>query len=435
MLKLLRNRTYLLFWLGQAVSSMGDMVIFVALPVWVFQLTGSKVALGLSFTAGVLPRLLLAPLAGVLVDRWDRRRTMLVSDVLRSIGLVGLLFVDGPGDVNLIYAVSFLNACVSRFYHPAKTALIPRLVGPDNLVQANSLSSVSDSVAQLVGPLLGAALVATGGPNLAVMVDLGSFGVSIVTLTLLGRFMAGTGSAPVRAPGSAGGVLRGLADGIRLAWRTPVIRFLLLTACLAGLAQGALLTLLLPFLTEVLGLSESYFGWAVAADGAGALLGGLFIGLIATRVRPEVIYASSLTVAGLVIALMVKLRLFPLLVGGMLVQGAVGAGVMIATLTILQARVSDHYRGRLHSLWSMTSSIAMVGMMSAGFLADRLGTVAVLTGAAGLAAVGGLGAFATMVRQSAPAGSEDSERPGPAQGRLSAERGAGEPAADSGLAP
>lgn len=428
MLSLFRNRAYLVFWLGQAVSSMGDMIIFVALPVWVFQLTGSKAALGLSFTAGVLPRLLLAPVAGVLVDRWDRRRTMLISDVLRSAGLVGLFFVGGPGDVWLIYAVNFLNACVSRFYFPAKNALIPHLVGPDRLVQANSLSSVSDSAAQMVGPLMGAALIATGGPNLAVTVDLASFGVSIATLVLLGRLLSSTMDAPqVQAAGSVSGVLQGLADGVRLAWRTPVIRFLLLTACLAGLAQGSLLTLLLPFLTEVLGLSEDYFGWAVAADGAGALLGGLAVGLVAARLRPEVLFASGLTVAGLVIALMVKVRLFPLLVGGMVIEGAVGAGVMIATMTILQTRVSDHYRGRLASLWSMTSSIAMVGMMSAGFLADIFGTAEVLMGAAGLAALGGVFAFATMVRVSA--------RPVPAPPSVGEERSAGEPAADSGLAP
>ncbi len=420
MFRLLKERNYLVFWLGQTVSVMGDMVLFVALPVWVYQLTDSKTALGFSFAVNILPRLLLAPIAGVYVDRWDRRLTMIMCDLLRAAALVGLFFVRDAGDVWLVYGVSFFSACVSRFYLPARNALIPDLVGPDRLVTANSLASVSQSAAQLVGPLVGGALVTLGGPGLAVALDLATFLVAALSLSLIdvvGRKAAAAGAGEgdegdagaddrVATTGPTGAtgphprprLSADLVAGLRLAWKTTVLRYLLLTFGIAGLAQGALVTLMLPFLTEVLGLPSDHFGLVVAADGAGALVGGLLVGSLAQRLKPETLYSASLLVAGLVLGLIVAAGDFRWFLGGLVVEGAVGVGAGIATMTILQARVPEEFRGRVHSLWSMTSSVSMVGMMSAGFVADVTGTRLALVGAAALAGFAGLVALMNMGR-------------------------------------
>jgi MFS family permease len=393
----LRERNYLVFWLGQTVSVMGDMVLFVALPVWVYQLTGSKTALGLSFAVNILPRLLLAPVAGVFVDRWDRRLTMIACDLLRAATLVGLFFVRGPGNVWLIYSVSLFSACVSRFYLPARSALIPNLVGPDKLVTANSLASVSQSAAQLVGPLAGGALVTLGGPGLAVALDLGTFLLASLSLSLIdvGREAAAAGPT---GPRPRPRLSADLVAGLRLAWKTTVLRYLLLTFCIAGLAQGALITLMLPFLTEVLGLPSDYFGLVVAVNGVGALAGGFLVGSLAQRFKPETLYSVSLLVSGLVLGLIVAAGDFRWFLAGLVVEGAVGVGAGIGTMTVLQARVPEQFRGRVHSLWSMTSSVSMVGMMSAGFVADVTGTRLALVGAAALAGSAGLVALMTMSR-------------------------------------
>ncbi|HCJ09983.1 MAG TPA: hypothetical protein DHW14_02305 [Clostridiales bacterium] len=189
-----------------------------------------------------------------------------------------------------------------------------------------------------------------------------------------------------------------LVAGLRLAWKTTVLRYLLLTFGIAGLAQGALVTLMLPFLTEVLGLPSDHFGLVVAADGAGALVGGLLVGSLAQRLKPETLYSASLLVAGLVLGLIVAAGDFRWFLGGLVVEGAVGVGAGIATMTILQARVPEEFRGRVHSLWSMTSSVSMVGMMSAGFVADVTGTRLALVGAAALAGFAGLVALMNMGR-------------------------------------
>ncbi|MCL6580293.1 MAG: MFS transporter [Firmicutes bacterium] len=390
----MKERSYLVFWLGQTVSVLGDVVAFVALPVWVYYLTGSKAALGLSFATNVLPRLLLAPVAGVYVDRWDRRRTMITCDLLRAVALAGLFLVRDAGDVGLIYGVNFFNACVSRFYLPARNALIPDLVGTDKLVAANSLASVSESAAQLVGPLLGGVLVTLGGPKSAVALDLVTFllaALSLSSITVKARADGATDRTARR-------VTADLVAGLGLAWKTTVLRYLLLTFCLVALAQGALVTLLLPFLTEILGLPSDYFGVVVAVEGAGALVGGLLVGSLARRLKPETLFASSLLAVGLVLGLIVAAADFGWLLCGLVVEGAVGVGVAIATTTILQARVPEQFRGRVHSLWSMTSSVSMVGMMSAGLVADAIGTRLALVAAGALAALAGLVAFMTMSR-------------------------------------
>jgi len=408
---LVKERNYLVFWLGQTVSVLGDIVAFVALPVWVYYLTGSKVALGMSFAANVLPRLLLAPVAGVFVDRWDRRRTMVVCDLLRAAALAALFLIRDAGDVGLIYAVNFFNACVSRFYLPARNALIPSLVGSDKLVAANSLTSVSESAAQLVGPLVGGLLVTVGGPKSAVALDLATFLLAALSLSLI--------SVRARPDGATGRTARrvtaDLLAGLDLAWKTGVLRYLLLTFCLVALAQGALVTLLLPFLTEVLGLPSDYFGVVVAVEGAGAVVGGLLVGSVARRLRPETLFSTSLLAVGLVLGLIVAADDFGWLLGGLVIEGAVGVGVAIATTTILQARVPEEFRGRVHSLWSMTSSGSMVGMMSAGLVAQAIGTKAALVAAAGLAGFAGVVAFMTMTRRDrahSAAGPRESVAPG-----------------------
>ncbi len=125
MLKLLRQRNFSLLWFGQFISVIGDWVLFIALPFYTYSLTGSVLATGAMFIVSTLPRLVLGSVAGVFVDRWDRKRTMIVADVLRVLLVAMLLFVRSRDWLWLIYASSFLESVVSQFFNPAKSAIIP----------------------------------------------------------------------------------------------------------------------------------------------------------------------------------------------------------------------------------------------------------------------------------------------------------------------
>lgn len=140
-----------------------------------YTLTGSALATGGTFIAESLPSILFGSVAGVFVDRWDRRRTMIASDVLRAILLLGLLTVRSPETVWVVFAVSFAQSTIGQLFGPAKNALIPRLVGEEDLLAANSLSSMGNQLTMLTGPLLGGASLALLGIFSSILVDSASF--------------------------------------------------------------------------------------------------------------------------------------------------------------------------------------------------------------------------------------------------------------------
>ena len=141
----LRKRNFALLWIGQFVSLAGDYMLYVALPFYVFQLTGSVLQTGTMFVAETLPRILFGSFAGVFVDRWNRRWTMIVSDVTRTVILLLLLFVHSQNLLWLVYVVTILQATISQFFTPAVGALTPLLVDEQQLLAANSLESFSRS--------------------------------------------------------------------------------------------------------------------------------------------------------------------------------------------------------------------------------------------------------------------------------------------------
>src|SRR6266540_2998176 len=146
MLRVLRHRAFAVLWLGGLLSLVGDWMLITGIPLVVYQLTGSTLALGAAVAANALPRVLVGSVAGVFVDRWDRRRTMVVCDLLLGLGLLPLLVVRDARDLWLIALVLLWESSVVRFYQPAEGALLPRVVPDDELIAANALNGFSMSV-------------------------------------------------------------------------------------------------------------------------------------------------------------------------------------------------------------------------------------------------------------------------------------------------
>ncbi len=184
MLNLLRNRNFSLLWLGGLISLMGDWALVVALPFEVYQRTGSTLATAGILLASLLPAVLFGSAAGVFVDRWDRRRLMIVVNVALAIALLPLLAVDALG-IWIVYAVLVVAKLLEQLFVPAEVALLPQLVGEDHLVPANSMSSLNRNLARLVGPVVGGAVVAFGGLTAVVVVDAASFLVAAVLIALI----------------------------------------------------------------------------------------------------------------------------------------------------------------------------------------------------------------------------------------------------------
>lgn len=152
MLATLRQRNFALVWFGGLISLTGDWMLIAALPYYVYQQTGSTLATAAMTVVSILPSVFLSSPAGVFADRWDRKRIMVVANVLQMIGVLFLLLVRSGQWLWLVYVVALLQSAIGAFMSPAENALLPRLVDEQHLLSANALNSLNNNLARLLGP-------------------------------------------------------------------------------------------------------------------------------------------------------------------------------------------------------------------------------------------------------------------------------------------
>ena len=197
---LLRRRDFGLLWTGGLISETGDWFLLVGLPVWVFKVTGSSLVTATVFLVGLLPSLVVGPLAGVLVDRWDRRRTLVAVSLAEAAFLLPLLAVDGRDQLWVVYLVMAVEAVLAQLNDPARNALVPSLVPRDDLVGANALIGLNGNLARLVGSPLGGVLVEVAGLPGLVIGDAVSFLLGAALLALVRPGVPASGPAPAARP-------------------------------------------------------------------------------------------------------------------------------------------------------------------------------------------------------------------------------------------
>ena len=389
MLAVLRQRNFALLWAGGLISMLGDWLLFIALPFYIYNLTGSALATGAMFIAETLPILLFGSIGGVFADRWDRKKTMIVADLLRAALLLLLLAVRSPEWLWVIYLVVFVQSSVGQFFNPAKGALIPQLVDEQLLMPANSLNSLGIELTRLIGAPLGGALMALTGLVSVVVLDCISFLVSALLIGLIAAPRGGqvAPSALPRAGITAllAGVWRDLVEGLRLVRSTGWLAGLFLAMGILMFGQGITNALLVPFVEQVLHGDAQVFGWIVTAQGIGGLIGGLLAGTIGRLFSPVRIMAVSACAMGVLVLLIVNIPVLPVVLALMAVIGLPAVAFMVSEATMLQSGVADQYRGRVMGSYGMALALAMlIGMGVASALGDWLGAVPLLDLVSGL---------------------------------------------------
>jgi predicted MFS family arabinose efflux permease len=376
----LQGRGLRLLLAAGLVSLTGDWVLRVGLAYYVYALTGSTVASALTLLASFVPQIALGSVAGVFVDRWSPRRTMVAADLALALGLLPLLAVDRAGDIWVVYAVLAWEGAAQQFFTPAEQAVLPSLAADADLPAANALAGQNRDVSRLVGSALGGLLVAAGGLAPLVLVDAASFLVSALLLVRL--------PAVPRAPaGAVGGRLRGLrhewADGLRVATRHPVLRTILAFLAITCVGEGVMGTLFAPFVRSVLHGSGRDYGVVMAAQAIGGIAGGLLAASLGDRFDTARTLGCAAIAFG---ALDLALFLYPLVwvavwPGTVIIAvvGIPGAFLIAAALTLIQRHAGDAHRGRVFGALGVVEGVAVVaGTLTAGFLARSLGIVAVL---------------------------------------------------------
>ena len=403
MLTTLRRHDFALVWAAGLVSYLGDWALIAALPVWVYLETGSALASGLLWVAWALPGVLLGSVAGVYVDRWDRKRTMVAASLARAAVLLALVPAAAAGWAWAAYPAAVANIALAQFFAPAENALLPRLVGAERLVSANALNALNDNAGRIAGSALGGFLLAGAGIGAVALFDAATF----LAAALLVSRVAAPG-APAPGGGRDGGVgarpglRREWAEGVAVVRRSPLLRAVFLVAGVATLADGAATALLVPFVAGLGGSAgEETFGLFLAVRGAAGLLGSALVGWLGPRAREADLVGWGLVAVGAGFGVIFNSRSVPLVLGVLVLIGPGIAAWLTGQQTLLQKGAEDRYRGRVFGAFGTAVSLLNAAALgAASLLGDVLGARPVLTAGALLYAAAGVVAL-TVLRRAA----------------------------------
>jgi len=399
-IQVLKNGRFLRLWLGQVISAVGDYFYFLAMPILVNKLTGSTTAIGLAMIFGfALPQLLFGLPAGVMVDRWDRRRVMIVADLARAALVLGGLLVRDAQTIWILYVVGFLVSVASRFFFPARSALIPSLVAENELVAANGLSQLTETAALLIGPALAGFTIAWWGEGFAFVADSISFLVSAVAIWSIGPVKAEARHAVEQTMRALWGEL---VAGLRFLFGQPVLRGVVLSLSVVHLGIGAINVLWVPLLSRNYGVGPEGMGLVDSMQGVGMALGGLSVGWLAARFSKVRIGMVGLIIIGLMLGLTGVAPSFAYIIGFTFVLGLALAPIEAALTTLMQLNTPDQSRGRVFSAFGTFGSLAgIVSMAGAGGAADLVGIPTVYLACGALVVLSGL-LFGVLVKEPRP---------------------------------
>ncbi|MEA2653816.1 MAG: hypothetical protein QOI37_1043, partial [Chloroflexota bacterium] len=391
--RLALNGSFSALWAGQLISLFGDRLNQIALVIVVAISTGSALATGLVFFAATLPNLLLSPIAGTFVDRWDHKEVMVVSDILRA-AIVLVLPIAAVTNIILVYPLIFLVTSISVFFRPARVAILPRIVPEEDLLSANSALWVGETIADVIGyPLAGVFVAVLGSAvPLAFWVDSATY---LASAALLATIVVH--ARPRSVDGQAG--RPNFAAELAAGWQFLRHETVLLANTLQGAAGqfslGIAIALTPSFVQAT--YSQSSFGWQAAYGfletgiGVGNLLGGFLIGLIGARFAKGRMVILGYTAWGLLIFLFAITNNLPVALGLAFGQGVANMIFIIPSQTLFQERTPPELMGRVVGFrFALVFGSMTIAMALGAILGQVLGPMPVI-GAFGLVtAVAGL---------------------------------------------
>jgi DHA3 family macrolide efflux protein-like MFS transporter len=404
---LLRNRNFRMLWLGQIVSDFGDSLTNLALLIIINQLTGSAAALATMLIMLTIPQVTFGLVAGVYVDRWNRKTVMIASDIVRGVLVLGFIFVSSVDLLWLMYLIGFVQASVGTLFTPARGALLPNLVERDSLLPANSISQSSRIIFNVLGTAAAGVLVA------ATSVVWPAFVVDAVTFVVAALFIsrirvpaevarpaaqaaqASGMSAAVRAIGVQ------LREGMGLIVHSRLLSGTLVAAAVTMLGLGAVNVLMVPLIINDMGLPATWFGVVEFAQVSSMVAAGGLVAVLAAKVKPANIISVALVALGGLIALMSAASNIYMLIGILFLAGWFITPLNASIATIVQTAVDDNARGRTGAaLNTLVSTASLLSMALAGVLAEGIGVRNVFIAGGALAVLAGI-ASAFVFRQRA----------------------------------
>lgn len=379
MFAVLRQRNFAVLWVGQIVSLIGDWVLFVTLPFYIYSLTHSTLATGIMFIVQTIPRLCFGSVAGVFVDRWNRKYTMLITELIQAFVLLPLFLVHSSEWLWIIYLFAFVENTVSQFFIPAKTAIIPQLVSETDLLAANSLSSTSQELTRLIGPFLGGLLLGIFGLNSVIIADVCSFLFSATMIALIvlpphPKQVEEKQPESELSATSLSRIWREWLAGLHIVKQERLVAVIFTIVGIAMIGEGVIEVVLAGYVLQVLHGTALTLGWLMSAQAIGGIIGSLLVvrlskWLSLSRLIPlcGLVLGGCLAAMALIPNLIIVLPLIAL-------AGITVIGFYVSQTTLIQSHVDTRYQGRVFGAFNTLQGIVMlVGMGIASGLGDKIG--------------------------------------------------------------
>jgi CRP-like cAMP-binding protein/sugar phosphate permease len=361
---LFRNRPFTFLWIGQLISSMGNALTALAASILIYRVTGLAESVGLMLIATSGPTFVIGLVAGTFVDHFDRKRIILISDLLRAI-LIFLIPFLIPLNINWLYVIIALTSAITQFFESAHASVLPEVISEKELAAATSLMAVSSLGSTTVG-FAAAGFIATSlNINWAFYLDGLSFLISAL-LILFTRVPA----MPVIEATSLRAIGRNLRAGLNVVGKTPILRSLFIVIAPIYLIFGLEISLFLPFTLRELGGTEFHFGLQQAAEAVGIALGSVGMARLADRIRAgQWLAISYLSMAAAMIVYSFSHSVwFAILIMG--ISGLFNAPSFIGEQLVLQRAAPREMRGRVNSSYFVVRDVMYVAGMALAGLAD-----------------------------------------------------------------
>jgi MFS family permease len=414
------NRNFGLLVIGQGISQFGDVVFNFMLAVWIVATVAAgqswaPLAFGATILAGYLPALVIGPWAGVFVDRWQHRRTLIIMDILRACFIALMILFTGAlplpwhfspfVTISLVCVINLLESTCGQFFNPAISGLIGQIVPQQQQPEAEGLSLALNSTAKLLGPILGPVLYFSVGIFWCLLINVISFLISVITIRAIQAIH-------IERPATEQQQFwHDFSQGLRFSFQERVIRVLIIAIFIVTLGMGAVDALFIFFIQRNLHTDLSLSGILVSAIGLGSIVGALVLGKLATKIGLVRLLYTSLLGLGLSLLLYSRLTNFPLAVFVAFLVGMIVVGVNIAIGPLLLQETPPELIGRVGSILNTFGMLGnILSVLLAGWLASvvlaslhvqAFGTVfgpidTIFLGAGCFAFLGGLYAFVAL---------------------------------------
>ncbi|SCY99997.1 MFS transporter [Alkaliphilus peptidifermentans] len=371
-IKMLRNKNFsLLFW-GQGVSEIGSFINYIGLTWLVLNATGEILKLSMLLIFLKLPSIIIGPLAGVWVDRWNKKMIIISSDIIRGILSILLVFT---GNINIIYLIVLTQGIFDVFFSPAIRSLVPKLVNKEDLMTANSMTTSVNQLATLIGPAIGGVLVGLFGTYIVFIVN----GISFLISALFEMFI----TIPKEEKSEcikSNSFKEDLVEGFNYISKSKLISFIIIFFAIASLPFGAIPILNIAHI-QSLGFSPETYGFITAVFSLGLLSGALLIGALDNKLNEVTMIVLGIGGFGISYISFAMLNYLLLMIAFVFICGIFLSMVNIAYGVYLQKNVEASKLGRVFSIdMAIGNIILLLSMVFTGLLADKVGAYILMIG-------------------------------------------------------